>query len=78
MLSRSPQAVKSGGPSEESNKLLADTIKEARRANVPKDNIARAIKRATDGSQGDYKEAVYEVCPYRGWRFEDFVPSNGG
>ena len=45
--------------------MLADAIKEAKRNNVPKDNIARAIKRAVDGSQGDFKEVVYEVrCNY--------------
>lgn len=55
------QAVKSGGPSEENNKLLADIIKEAKLSSVPKDNITRAIKRAVDGSQGDFKEVVYEV-----------------
>lgn len=53
--------MKAGGPNEESNRLLADTIKEAKLKSVPKENIARAIKRAVDGSQGDFKEAVYEV-----------------
>lgn len=60
-LSPPCQAVKAGGANEETNKVLADTIREAKRVNVPKDNIARAIKRAVDGSQGDFKEAVYEV-----------------
>lgn len=55
------QAVKAGGPNEETNKQLADTIKEAKHNSVPKDNIARAIKRAVDGSQGDFKEVIYEV-----------------
>lgn len=53
--------MKAGGPNEETNKQLADTIKEAKNNSVPKDNIARAIKRAVDGSQGDFKEIVYEV-----------------
>lgn len=60
-MSHVGQAVKTGGPNEETNKLLADTIKEAKLNNVPKDNITRAIKKATDGSQGDFKEVVYEV-----------------
>lgn len=55
------QAVKTGGPNEESNKLLADTIKEAKLNNVPKDNVTRAIKKASEGSQEDFKEMVYEV-----------------
>ncbi|CAN0243021.1 unnamed protein product, partial [Discosporangium mesarthrocarpum] len=59
-------AVKTGGPSEESNKLLADTLRECKTLNVPKDNIARAIKRATEGSQGDFKEAVYEAYGHGG------------
>jgi hypothetical protein len=33
------QAVKAGGPNEETNKLLGDIIKESRMYNVPKDNI---------------------------------------
>lgn len=53
--------MKAGGPNEDTNKQLADTIKEAKHNSVPKDNIARAIKRAVDGSQGDFKEVVYEV-----------------
>lgn len=59
-------AVKTGGPNEETNKLLADTIKEAKLNNVPKDNITRAIKKATDGSQGDFKEVVYEAYGHGG------------
>jgi hypothetical protein len=35
----SSQAVKAGGPNEETNKLLGDIIKESRMYNVPKDNI---------------------------------------
>lgn len=59
-------AVKSGGPNEETNKLLADTIKEAKHNSVPKDNITRAIKRAVDGSQGDFKEVIYEAYGHGG------------
>ncbi|CAM9773683.1 unnamed protein product, partial [Hapterophycus canaliculatus] len=59
-------AVKAGGPNEDTNKQLADTIKEAKHNSVPKDNIARAIKRAVDGSQGDFKEVVYEAYGHGG------------
>jgi YebC/PmpR family DNA-binding regulatory protein len=59
-------AVKAGGPNEDSNKALSDVLKEAKAYNVPKDNIVRVIKKATDGSEGDYKEAVYEVYAHGG------------
>ncbi|CAB1111008.1 unnamed protein product [Ectocarpus sp. CCAP 1310/34] len=59
-------AVKAGGPNEDTNKQLADTIKEAKHNSVPKDNIARAIKRAVDGSQGDFKEVIYEAYGHGG------------
>ncbi|CAM9571423.1 unnamed protein product [Ectocarpus sp. 13 AM-2016] len=59
-------AVKAGGPNEDTNKQLSDTIKEAKHNSVPKDNIARAIKRAVDGSQGDFKEIIYEAYGHGG------------
>jgi hypothetical protein len=36
-------------------------MKEATAADVPKDNVMRAIKKATEGDSDDYKEATYEV-----------------
>jgi YebC/PmpR family DNA-binding regulatory protein len=53
-------AVKEGGPNPETNSRLRAVIQNAKAANMPKDNIERAIKRASDKNQGDYKEVVFE------------------
>lgn len=53
-------AVKAGGPSPEANSRLRAIIQNARTDNVPKDNIERAIKKATSKDQEDYKEVTYE------------------
>lgn len=53
-------AVKEGGPDPDANSRLRAVIQNAKAVNMPKDNIERAIKRATDKSQGDYKEVLFE------------------
>jgi len=53
-------AVKEGGPDPDSNARLRAVIQNAKSVNMPKDNIERAIKRATDKSLGDYKEVIFE------------------
>jgi YebC/PmpR family DNA-binding regulatory protein len=53
-------AVKQGGPDVTGNPRLRALLQEARSENMPKENVERAIKRATDKDQGDYKEIVYE------------------
>lgn len=53
-------AVKEGGPDPDSNSRLRAVIQNAKSVNMPKDNIERAIKRASDKSQGDFKEVVFE------------------
>ncbi len=53
-------AVKEGGPDPASNSRLRAVIQNAKAVNMPKDNIERAIKRATDKSQGDFKEVLFE------------------
>ncbi|TKG95311.1 YebC/PmpR family DNA-binding transcriptional regulator [Puteibacter caeruleilacunae] len=53
-------AVKAGGPEPESNSRLRVLIQNAKAANMPKDNVERAIKRASSKDQEDYKEIVYE------------------
>jgi len=53
-------AVKEGGPDPEGNARLRAVIQNAKAVNMPKDNIERAIKRASDKSQGDYKEVLFE------------------
>ena len=53
-------AVKQGGPDVIGNPRLRALIAEARNENMPKDNIERAIKKATDKSLGDFKEVTFE------------------
>lgn len=53
-------AVKEGGPDPDSNSRLRAVIQNAKSVNMPKDNVERAIKRASDKSQGDYKEVLFE------------------
>ena len=53
-------AVKDGGSSIETNSKLRAVIQNAKAANMPKDNIERAIKRASDKSIGDFKEILFE------------------
>ncbi|MBT8179513.1 MAG: YebC/PmpR family DNA-binding transcriptional regulator [Eudoraea sp.] len=53
-------AVKEGGPDPDSNSRLRAVIQNAKSVNMPKDNIERAIKRASDKSQGEYKEVLFE------------------
>jgi YebC/PmpR family DNA-binding regulatory protein len=54
-------AVKSGGAALETNAMLRAIIQNAKAANMPKDNVERAIKKASDKGNSDaYKEIVYE------------------
>ncbi len=53
-------AVKEGGPDPDTNSKLRAAIQNAKSVNMPKDNIERAIKRASDKSLGDYKEVLFE------------------
>jgi len=52
--------VKDGGASIETNSKLRAVIQNAKAANMPKDNIERAIKRASDKSTGNFKEILFE------------------
>ena len=53
-------AVKEGGPDPASNSRLRAVIQNAKSVNMPKDNVERAIKKASDKTQGDYKEVIFE------------------
>jgi YebC/PmpR family DNA-binding regulatory protein len=53
-------AVKSSGPDPEANGKLRVLIQNAKAANMPKDTVDRAIKRASSKDQEDYKEVIYE------------------
>lgn len=53
-------SVKESGPNPEANPRLRMAIQNAKAANMPKDNVERAIKKASSKDQEDYKEVVYE------------------
>jgi len=54
-------AVREGGPDPNSNSRLRDVIEKAREANMPNDNIIRAIKRGSgELGGGSYEEIMYE------------------
>lgn len=53
-------AVKEGGPHPEANARLRAVIQNAKAANMPKDNVERAIKKASDKSTENYKEVLFE------------------
>ena len=53
-------AAKAGGPDPAMNPRLRQLMQNAKAANMPKDTIERAIKKATDKDAGDYKEINYE------------------
>ena len=53
--------ARNGDPNPENNPGLAQALERAKAANLPKDNIERAIKRATGELEGiTYEEATYE------------------
>jgi YebC/PmpR family DNA-binding regulatory protein len=53
-------AVKSGGPNPDTNAALRRVIQNARAANMPKDKVEAAIKRASGKDQKDYEIVIYE------------------
>lgn len=53
-------AIKEGGPEVESNARLRAVIQNAKTANMPKEIIERAIKKAKDKDTSDYKEVNFE------------------
>lgn len=50
-----------GGGDPKTNSKLASAIEEARAANMPNENIERAIKRATEKDSVELKEVIYEA-----------------
>jgi YebC/PmpR family DNA-binding regulatory protein len=53
-------AVKEGGPNPDTNSRLRAVIQNAKAANMPKDNIERAVKKASDKNTENYKEVLFE------------------
>jgi YebC/PmpR family DNA-binding regulatory protein len=53
-------AVKDSGPDLENNSRLRAVIQNAKSANMPKENVERAIKKASDKNTENYKEVLFE------------------
>ena len=53
-------AVKEGGSNPETNARLRAVIQNAKAANMPKENVERAIKKASDKDTANYKEVLFE------------------
>jgi len=53
-------AAKAGGPDPETNPRLRIVMQTAKKENMPKENVERAIKKATSKDFTDYKEVNYE------------------
>ena len=86
-------AAKAGGPDPDMNPRLRVLIQQAKKENMPKDNIERAIKRATEKDVSDYKEVVYEgygpygiailieqppIIPHAPWPISAAISTNTG
>ena len=53
-------AAKAGGPDPENNPHLRALMQNAKKENMPKENVERAIKRAVEKDFSGYKEMTYE------------------
>ena len=53
-------AVKGGGSDPDNNSRLRAVIQNAKAANMPKENVERAIKKASDKNTGNLKEVLFE------------------
>src|SRR3990167_3792161 len=54
-------AAREPGADPKTNSRLAAAVEEARKANMPSDNIERAIKKASAKESAELKEVVYEA-----------------
>jgi len=53
-------SVRESGPDPDTNPRLRVLITQSKKENMPKENVERAIKKATSKDEADYKEMVYE------------------
>ncbi|HEX8576580.1 MAG TPA: YebC/PmpR family DNA-binding transcriptional regulator [Flavobacterium sp.] len=53
-------AVKEGGPNPDANSRLRAVMQNAKAANMPKENVERAIKNASNKDTANYKEILFE------------------
>ena len=59
-------AVKDGGSDPDSNSRLRQVMQNAKTANMPKDNVLRAIKKASDKDTANYEEMSLEGSAVHG------------
>jgi YebC/PmpR family DNA-binding regulatory protein len=52
--------ARESGPDPDTNPRLRVLIQQSKKENMPKENVERAIKKATSKDEADYKEMVYE------------------
>ena len=69
-------AVKAGGTDPESNPALRRCIQNAKGANMPKDNVERAIKKASGADAENYEEVTYEGYGQGGVAFVECTTNN--
>lgn len=53
-------AAKEGGPDPDTNPRLRMLMQQVKKENMPKENVERAIKKATSKDEADYKEVLFE------------------
>ena len=53
-------AINEGGGNPDTNSRLRAVMQNAKAANMPKDNVERAIKKAADKDTSNYKEVLFE------------------
>lgn len=53
-------AAKEGGADPDTNPRLRMLMQQVKKENMPKDNVERAIKKATSKDEADYKEVLFE------------------
>jgi YebC/PmpR family DNA-binding regulatory protein len=53
-------AVKEGGAEPDTNPRLRVLVQQAKKENMPKENVERAIKKATSKDAANYREIIYE------------------
>jgi YebC/PmpR family DNA-binding regulatory protein len=53
-------AAREGGADPDTNPRLRVLVQQSKKENMPKENVERAIKKATSKDESDYKEMIYE------------------
>ena len=70
-------SVKEGGPDPDTNSRLRQVMQNAKAANMPKDNVMRAIKKASDKDTANYEEmslegyAIHGIAVFVDWAYNN-------